>query len=314
VTQSEAMIGNSASRSDPRNQQMVVISQLMRHIGAMQSVDELFRWLALMLVQRLEGEAALFWTKQANQAGNVSLELRTTMCKDTVPRFLLTNHQVVRLAEHMMSRQRGHWLYSVHTLFSPYQAMMLDRYGFRYCCGYYLEENVLLPPANDTNSYHKVATPLRMAVLLFLREAPRDGLMPGIGYILEQALQLARYRGILQPAPESEKLPAIMLSPQGQRSPASPLDFVPQRSENTGLMKVSNPLAPTLMIASKPARRFYQAIDGQMTIRELMLVTLLNEEETYAALRTLLQAHRIIMYKPGGDGKSVDSEQFLDSI
>ena len=36
-------------------------------------------------------------------------------------------------------------------------------------------------------------------------------------------------------------------------------------------MKVSNPLAPTLMIASKTARRFYQAIDGQMTIRELIV-------------------------------------------
>jgi hypothetical protein len=191
---------------------------------------------------------------------------------------------------------------------------MLNRYGFRYCCGYYLEDRLLLPPANDNTAHRKVATPLNMAVLLFLREPPREGLVPGVGYILEQALQMARYHGLLRSVPISEKLPAIMLSPQRPAAPASPLDLVPRRIMDEGLMKVSNPLASSLMIASKPARRFFQAIDDHMTVRELMLAAQVDAKEIYATLRSLLLARRIALYEPAANGKCVDSEQLLNIL
>src|SRR5207302_1612165 len=163
--------------------------------------------------------AVLFWTKQANRDGNVSLELRATQCKDVVPRYLLTNKQMLRLADYMVNKRRSYWLYPVHMLFSPYQAMMLNRYGLNYCCGYYLEE------------------------------------------------------------------------PKRQVASSSLLDLIPHRVEDEGLMKVSNPLASSLVIADKQARRLFQAIDGHMTVRELMLVAQLDREEISAALRLLLAKH-----------------------
>ncbi len=119
-----------------------------------------------------------------------------------------------------------------------------------------------------------------------------------------------------------EVLPKYLRSPATLQHIASPLSragqlpllalekLIPRRNEDPDLLRSSNPLAGSVVISDKQARRLYAAIDGQKTVDELCSATRLERGEIRRALRFLLAQQRIQLYTL--DGQRVDSSLFLN--
>src|SRR2546430_7260750 len=80
----------------------------------------------------------------------------------------------------------------------------------------------------------------------------------------------------------------------------------------SNLLKSSNPLAGSIVIADKKARRLFADIDSRKTIGELRSTLDMDVKEAYKALPILVAQTRIQLYEPGGE--LVDKQVFLDHI
>jgi DNA-binding response OmpR family regulator len=79
------------------------------------------------------------------------------------------------------------------------------------------------------------------------------------------------------------------------------IKLVPHRKENPHLLTTANPLAGSVAIRDKHARRLHAAIDGKKNVEELTRVTHLQTNEMFAALRVLIVEQRIQLYTSKGD-------------
>ncbi len=89
-------------------------------------------------------------------------------------------------------------------------------------------------------------------------------------------------------------------------------DIIPQRVEATNLLKSSNPLANSIGIADKKARRLFAAIDGRKDVGELCVSLNMDSKEAYLALQILVAQDRIQLYEP--EGGQLDRSVFLDNL
>ena len=139
-----------------------------------------------------------------------------------------------------------------------------------------------------------------MVALLFLQQEPSQRFLVALGHILEQSLLIAKNRELLRPVIESApmRIASTEFSPQRSLLPLS--ELIPKRIDGANLMKSRNPLASSVDISDKPARRLYIAIDGQKNVGALSVITRLTALEVSAALRVLLTLQRIQMYEPSG--------------
>jgi hypothetical protein len=94
------------------------------------------------------------------------------------------------------------------------------------------------------------------------------------------------------------KSDSLMSSPSLSERRAAPVlfDLIPHRLEDPA----NNPLAASVDIADKQARRFYAAINGRRTVRELCTLTSLEKKEVSGVVQRLLAHHRIQLSEPGG--------------
>src|SRR5712691_82946 len=173
-------------------QQLAVITQLLRVAASIQHIDEMFLWVAHTFVQRLGIQVVEFWASQFTRAGQFSPTLRAIASQDTsLPQYIVANAQVAVLAERILREQRPQTLTFVSSIFSPHQANLLSRYSLNYCCGYFLSTQSLsdrTPPV------------LTVSTLLFLRHIPRQELLTSMGLILGQIIPAAKNRGLLPSA------------------------------------------------------------------------------------------------------------------
>jgi len=280
--QKDERLDNSSSHSGASNQQLAIITQLYNVASTFYHIDELFYWLARTIIQRFDIQVAEFWTTQGNSMG-----LRAIACQDaSLPRHVVWNNQISDMAEHILHEQHHLTLVAVVSIFSAHQASLLNRYGLNYCCGYLLNSQ---PPG-----YSKGASSTSTASnLLFFRHAPPQNLLTSTGLILEQVMPIAKNRGLLVPAQSQ------MPSNPPQQQPAL-LELIPRRSQNPELLRTSNPLASSVDIANKQARRLFASIDGRKNLGELARTNGLNAKEVYEAVQLLLGQNRIEMYEPGG--------------
>lgn len=107
----------------------------------------------------------------------------------------------------------------------------------------------------------------------------------------------------ITPAPETAeesllKRTALISSPSPspRQAAAVLLDLIAHRLEDPA----TNPLAASVGIADPQARRFYAAINGRRTVRELCTLTALEEPEVAGVVQRLLAHHRIQLAEPGG--------------
>lgn len=87
------------------------------------------------------------------------------------------------------------------------------------------------------------------------------------------------------------------------------IKLVPRRKENPQLLASANPLAGSVAIRDKQARRLHAAIDGRKNVEELARITQLQPGAVFAALRVLLAEQRIQLYTP--EGELADASPFL---
>lgn len=304
--------GNNSSQAARRP--LVITAQLYIAATNMHHIDELFQWLASIIIQNFDVQAVQFWALQARRTGQLTVQLRGMVhLENLFPPQVIANNQVSAVASQIIQEQRSHSFQMVDNLFSQYQASLLARYGLMFCAYYFLGSDTLLPPAYDASPGLEIPTPLTVAVLLFLRQPAPPNALSAIKLVLEQSISIATSRGLLLPAgTNSGKLPALTTNSLGWQPQLSLGDLIPQRFEDANVLKSSNPLTGSIVIADKQARRLFTVIDGHKNVAEICEFINMDLKEAYKALQILVAQHRVQLYEPGG--KLVDGQVLLDNL
>ena len=331
---SDYRLSGDASQIDRSRLQLRIMTQLLEAAATMYSIDELFQWLTAIILQHFLIQVVEFWTLQTNIAGQSAIQLRTFASQDpSVPRYLVTNNSIGEMAGKLLLERRGFALQPVSGLLSPYNTSLFERYGLHYCTSYFLSSRALLPPLGAPLATTNVLTPLVMTALLFSRQPLPHDIVPTIGLTLDQAVQVAEKRSLLLSTGTSSgqaltpsatsALPAYPATPAPPATRATPTplgcpraralppltELIPRRRQDSELLVSSNPLATSVDIPDKQARRLYAAIDGRKNVRELCSITRTNIEEISAMLQNLQALRRVDLYHP--DGQLVDTPCFL---
>jgi hypothetical protein len=304
---------DSSAAASVRERQITIMTQLLKAVTMMHSIDELFQWLCYAIVQQFNLELTQFWTPMMNESGALSTHVRMMVARDpSLPKQLLLNDQIIAVARRITFEQRATIApQPVDSLFSPHQASLLHRYNFKYCIGGFVNSNVLLPAPHTSSSMREPAL-FALTHLHFLLQPPHRDLMPTINAILKQAIDLAVNRRLLMPV-ASYDLPVLrdFASLQGI-GPETPLPsvrdivpplakLVPRRKESADIMLSSNPFARAAVIPDKLARRLHGAIDGEMTVADLSQSMGMTMDVVAGGLKLLLHLNRIEFYNAQGN-------------
>lgn len=289
-------------------QPVILITQLMQQAKNMHHIDDLFYWLSTMMMQRLNFSIVQFWALQPYVSGLSMLEVRgIPNPSSAVPQQIYTNMQVASVIERLLIEGRGQMPLPVTNIFQPDQAQLLTQFNLNYWAGYFLKDDLLLPPAKSEPIQGKLAAPLKMLVSLYTEQSPSMQLLRATNFILEQAFRIATSRGFLvETAPTPPRPP---LEKPSTTTPPTLAELIPFRTQNIEDLQMYNPFANAIIIPEKRARTLYAAIDGQKNISELALVTRLGQQEMVEALRYLTHHQRIEMHTR--DRKPVDSTLFF---
>ena len=299
------------SANDISGSQMALVAQLARSVATMHHVDELFQWLAYAMVQHFNLQMIQFWTNQISNTGGLAVQLRTVVRRDsTLPEQVIVNDQMAYIAQRVTSERRSYQPQLTETLFPPYQATLLKRYGLNYCGICFTRNSLLLPPPESIFSNERSPVPLAMTSLFFVRQFPHSDTISTFSLILEQAMIMAGNRNLLlpmnTPPPPSAAVELQATPPPLPRETVFPLEqLIPQRRQDADLLLTDNPFARTAIISDKKARRLHAAIDGHTNVAALCHATGMNIKEVYVALQMLLSQHRIDLYKPDGQPASI---------
>lgn len=302
------------NNSSPSGRPLVITSQLYNAASQMHHIDELFQWLSHVIIQNFDVQGVQFWALQAKQRGEKVVVLRCMVHRERLfPPQIIANNQVAAVASQIIQERHGHRLDLVKNLFSGYQASLLIRYGLEYCAHYLLSGDMLLAPPYKATSGLEIPTPLAVAVLHFFHRPASSNALTEINLVLEQAISVAISRGLFIPkGTTSGKLPSVAANSLGRQSQLTLDDIIPQRVEDTNLLKSSNPLANSIGIADKKARRLFAAIDGRKDVGELCVSLNMDSKEAYRALQILVAQDRIQLYEP--EGGQLDRSVFLDNL
>jgi hypothetical protein len=315
--------GDSVPSGSTRGYQLSIVTQLLQMIGTLHHPDEVFQWLASVIVERFDVSIIQFWTCE-NGSSQPSAQLQAMAGQDrSLPAHVLMNEKVMLTVEYLSKGQRISPPQEVGLIFPSYQASLLRRYGFSYSSYCLTKRNVQFAPVEYELSRKRTLTGLTFIALLFLRRYPRQDLVPTISAIMEQAVVIAERRGFLlpisvgmdhllppgrQPTGPLSALPQVAARAGRLLTPQELLqvlpDLIPRRKQDAGLLVSSSPFASAISISDKQAFRLYTAIDGHKTVAELCSSTAMTLKEVHSVLQTLLTLHHIEIYTP--DGKPVD--------
>jgi hypothetical protein len=282
------------------NHQLVIITRLLEIVETLQNMDELFAWLANMMMQRMDVQVVQFWTTQNYSSGRVGYELRTTVQQSpALPHHIVLNQPLADTVERLLKKRQSVVPQSVSTIFSPYFGKLLMRYNLNYWACHFMGSSILLAPAYNDFSCEKVATPLTLAVTVFSQHTPSARLLPTISHILDHALAIARSHGLLAISPHVERGVALNSRRYTENHPLR-TEFIPCRTQTVIATKRNTLTGSEALIQDKNARRLYLEIDEQKNIGELAYTTQLNIQEFYAALCLLLAQKRIQLFEVRG--------------
>ncbi|GHO94009.1 hypothetical protein KSF_040570 [Reticulibacter mediterranei] len=295
-------------------QARAILSLLQKAITDMHHIDELFQWLAAQLIEHCQAEVAEIWALQANMTGQLALQLRTLVTRDTtLPQHVVANNHIAEFTTRLFSEQRHYPLQAVKRLFSNYPASTLSRYGLNYVAGYYFHNTVeRLSPARQTPPGTGRPVPFTLAILLFQHERRSHDPLATLQVLLPQTVLIAKNRGLLvvDPITSPPFSPYEMATPIPQHNPALHLwILIPHRRRENELLMSSNPLSRSVDIADKQARRVYSAIDGRKNMDALRRTTGLEAQELVRITKMLIAQRRVELYEPGG--KLVNPVDFL---
>lgn len=302
------------TNTNATRRQLVITAQLYKAVEGMNRIDELILWLAERITGAFPVQVAQFWSLRADRTRQTSVELRACICQDpTFPTQFVINNQVATTVQRLLNGQFDNMFRPVENLFSSYQASTLSRFGLYYCACSFMRSEALLPPLYTTPEAQLIPIPLSIAVLLYSRQVLTHDTLSAIDLILGQAVSLAESRFLRSPGNiSSGRLPAVNRAALQAPSPLDLYELVPRRNEDNKLLTASNPLSGTAVIPDKRARRFYDAVDGTRSIKEICERLHIDSREVYELLRILAAQDRIRLYEP--DGQLVDISAFVDHL
>jgi hypothetical protein len=295
------------------NHQLVIVSQLLRTITSIQHLDELLSWLGHIFVQRLELEVVQFWTQRVYASGQTTLELHTTVCRNSaLSRQVVINAQIAEVVERILNERHGVQPQPSDSIFSPQAAHLLTRNKLNYWASYYLDSSARLPPLNGLTATETSPTPLHMLITIFNNHLPGPRLLPTLGNIMEQAITHAYNHNLLYPPGQPPKqLSPSLTTPAVIRTTYTLMDLIPQKSLQEG-SKPDHSTDPARLIQNRQARRLYLAVDGRHNLTDLSLITQLNSNALATALRLLLTEGHIQLRDP--NGRTVDNTRVLAAL
>ncbi len=280
-----------------RGYRLTIFTQLKQAIEVMHQPEELFQWLASVIVQRFDVSIVQLWSFENRLPGQPSTQLLAMASQNPAQPLHVINEKVAITVEHISSGQHISYPQPVEQVFSNYVASLLKRYGLSYCAYCVIDRNAL-PQERASAGFICIA-------LLFLRRNVDQDLISTISVILEQAIVLAENRRIFLPVVANSDLLSLPREALSQEIPPALPGLVPRRKQDGGLMLSSNPFANPVAISDKQALRFYEAIDSRKTVAELCRSIGMNLNEAQLSLQTLLRLQQIEIYTL--DGWPVDS-------
>jgi hypothetical protein len=293
---------DAASQAHLAEQQLAIVTRLWRAVTTLHHIDEVFQWVAMQIVERFQVQAAEIWALQLDPTGHYSLQVRTLMTADnSLPEHVIANHHIAEFAERLYSEQRNYPLQMVNQIFAGYPAAMLTRYGLNYITSAYFHgPATLLPAARHAPAPMNRPVPFTLVVLLFQHERRSGDLLIPLQFILPQVVLAAKNHDLL-PQAQATPLPQAPNTPIPQQQAQSEFwQLIPHRRREAELLMSSNPLASSVDIPDKQARRLYGAIDGKKNIGALSRATGMEPQEVIRALKHLIAQKRVELYEPGG--------------
>src|SRR5579884_3791518 len=257
--------GDTFSSQNTSGYRLMIFRQLQQAVESMHRPEEMFQWLASLIVERFDVAIVQFWTCEGRISNQPTAQLRAMASQDPSQPAYLFGDKVTMTVEQLARGQQTIGALAVDRLFPRYLAMLLQRYGLTSSCFYVAEKSVRFPPSDYALAQRETA--LSLIALLFLRRPANQNLIATTGIILEQAIVLAENRHLLLPA-GSGPLATSQEAPAQEAVPALP-GLVLRRKQDANLMLSSNPFSRTVSIADKQAHRLYEAIDGRLTLNQL---------------------------------------------
>ncbi|GHO89004.1 hypothetical protein [Dictyobacter formicarum] len=288
------------------NHQLIIFTQLLQAIAGMQRIDELLQWTANVLVQRLELEAVQIWSLQDDCFRQISIKQCITACRQVnIPKQILINSHVAEAAKRLCNEHYTVTIPQVtEAIFSSQAAHHLTRYNLNYWACYQLTNSLPIQSAGYQYPLNRFNLSTYTLISFFTRQPPNPRLIPTIGYIMEQVINLAYNRGLLLP----EKQLLLQAPAQAAKADALLMKLIPQRNFDNE----ANQGKHVQVITSRQVRRLYLSIDGRRNLANLAVLTQLHQQAFMQALRSLLTQERIQLYEP--DGHFVDGVTVLSAL
>jgi hypothetical protein len=288
-----------------RGYRLTIFTQLKQAIEVMQQPEELFQWLASVIVQRFDVSIVQLWSFENRLPGQPSTQLLAMASQNPAQPLHVINEKVAITVEHISSGQHISYTQPVEQVFSSYVATLLKRYGLSYCAYCVINRNARSIPVGNALPQERASAGFICIALLFLRRNVDQDLISTISVILEQAIVLAENRRIFLPVVANSDLLSLPQEAISQEIPPALPGLVPRRKQDEGLMLSSNPFANPVAISDKQALRLYEAIDSRKTVAELCYSIGMDLKEAQSSLQKLLHLQQIEIYTL--DGWPVDS-------
>ena len=285
---------NTFSTLNMRASRLTIITQLRQAIEVMHRPEEMFQWLASVIVQSFDIPIVQFWTRENGRSDQPSAQLWAMACQDPSRLAYVVSEKVSMTVEHIPKVQRISSPQPVEQVFPHYLASLLKRYGLSYCACCLIDRNVA--PVEYALSHERTSMGLTLTVLLFLRHYPHEDLISTISTILEQAIAVAENHRLLLPVAASSGRVSLPQEALSQEALPALHRLIPRRKQDAGLLLSSNPFASPVTISDKQALRLYEAIDNRKTVAELCSSTGMTINEAYTALQLLFTSQYIEIY------------------
>jgi|ERR1019366_4860602 hypothetical protein len=277
--------------ADKNIQPVAIVSQLLQAVATMHHIDELFIWMANVMVQRFGVTAAQIWALQAYSTGEVSGKLRVSVSQHAFQDLqVFESAEVSTFVERKLREKQGILSIPVTNLFSRQYATILVKQDCRYWTMYFLRENVFLPPPQRHPEQEELYTPLQMIFSFFTREPLQPAHTRAISFLVEQSLRIALSRGLLSKTSEKVK----------ETHPFTVADLIPEHTQAAEAEQSENPFSSAVVISEKRVRQMYNLIDGKKSVAELMALMHIDEKEALELLHSLLAKKYILLREAGG--------------
>lgn len=295
-----------------RKQPISLVAQLLQATITMHHVDEVLLWLSDKIGQYVGIPVVQFWAMQLDHSGELHAEARASASQlSALPQQATINQYMIPVIDRLLLEQRGIASLPVADVFPPVLASFLTRYGLQYWAGYFLQREMLLPPARRDSEVKQSPKPLTVIVSIFSQSSLSKEQERAIAFILEQALRILINRrflvapdALLSPTPDKQSVRSF--------SGLTLADIVPRRAQDLEAFQADNPFANAAILEDKNARRLYTAIDGRKTMADLMKGLAFGPQEGAEAFRYLLNQQKIQLSTL--DEKPLENFSIIDSL